>query len=191
MQPVLDALIRESWHAYRQAEDHPFLVKPSIPVLFFGDSDQYFSSKLKIITVGLNPSRGEFPNQNRFLRFNSARGIYPDILRGKFYPAYLKALNEYFKNVPYGWFNCFEDLLTGIDCSYYGNAPNTALHTDLCSPLATDPTWKYLTREAQSGLIQSGTNLWHSLVQWLSPDLIIVSVARSHIGRIRFQQTSE
>src|SRR2546427_8329024 len=76
----------------------------------------------------------------------------------------------------------------GLDCSYYGNVPNTALHTDLCSPLATDPTWGKLLTEAQIGLIQCGTSLWHSLVEWLSPDLIIASVARSHLRSISFPQ---
>ena len=75
-------LILESWQIFRQLEDRPFLVKPSIPILFFGDSDQYFSSELKVINLGLNPSRIEFPKENRFLRFNCARKIYPRILEG-------------------------------------------------------------------------------------------------------------
>ena len=45
----IDNLIRESWQIYKQFEGQPFLVKPSIPILFFGDSDQYFSSKLKVL----------------------------------------------------------------------------------------------------------------------------------------------
>jgi hypothetical protein len=167
-------------------------VKPSIPILFFGDSGQYFSSKSKVITVGLNPSRNEFPLQNRFLRFSSARKIYPRILEGSFYDKYLQALNEYFHRPPNDpldeWFNSYEPLLMGLDCSYYGNAPNTAIHTDLCSPLATDPTWSKLSSEAQSSLLPYGIPLWHSLVEWLSPDLIIASVKRSHLRRISFPQ---
>lgn len=185
-------LIRESWQIFRQFEDQPFLVKPSIPILFFGDSDKYFSSELKVITLGLNPSKIEFPEENRFLRFNSARGIYPRILEGIAYREYLRALNGYFyrpPNHPYErWFNSFEPLLGGLGCSYYRDARNTVVHTDLCSPLATDPTWSKLPREAQSRLIQCGAGLWHSLVKWLSPDLIIASVAKSHLGRISFPQ---
>jgi hypothetical protein len=184
-------LIRESWQVYAQFQDQPFLVKPSIPVLFFGDSNQYFSSELKVITLGLNPSRVEFPEEDRFLRFNKARRIYPHIVGG-FDDEYLQALNGYFHkpaNHPYEpWFNSFEHLLIGLDCSYYGNAPNTALHTDLCSPLATNPTWSKLPSEARLRLLRSGTRLWHSLVEWLSPDLIIASVARSHLRRISFHQ---
>jgi hypothetical protein len=186
----MNNLIRESWEIYNGFEKQPFLVKPSIPILFFGDSDKYFSSRLRIITLGLNPSRSEFPDDNRFLRFGKARNIYPQILDGIFYDEYLEALNGYFQNPPnrpYGhWFNSFEPLLNGLDCSYYGQAQNTALHTDLCSPLATDPTWSRLDRDTRSMLIDSGTILWHRLVKQLSPDLIIASIARRHLDRIAF-----
>lgn len=189
---TIDDLIRQSWQVYRQFEDQPFVVKPSIPILFFGDSNQYRSSKLKVITLGLNPSRIEFPEEDRFLRFSSARKVYPRILEGASYAEYLQALNGYFHeppNHPYRpWFNSFEALLAGLDCGYYGNAENTAIHTDLCSPLATDPTWSNLTSGAQSSLLPYGTRLWHSLVEWLSPDLIIASVATSHLKRISFPQ---
>jgi hypothetical protein len=127
----IDDLIRESWRIYRQCEDWPFLVKPSIPILFFGDSTRYFSSELKVITLGLNPSRVEFPKEDKFLRFSAACKVYPRILEGASYEEYLQALNGYFRkppNHPYElWFNSFEHLLRGLDCSYYGNAPNTAL----------------------------------------------------------------
>lgn len=188
----IDDLIRESWRVYAEFEGQPFLVKPSIPILYFGDSNQYFSSELKVITLGLNPSRAEFPAEDRFLRFSKARSVYPRIVEGAFYDEYLQALNGYFHkplNHPYErWFNSFEHLLNGLDCSYYGNAPNTALHTDLCSPLATNPTWSNLASDAQLRLLHCGIDLWHSLVEWLSPDLIIASVARSHLKRIAFPQ---
>jgi hypothetical protein len=186
----MDDLIRESWRIHWQLEDRPFVVKPSIPILFFGDSNRYLSSELKVLTLGLNPSRIEFPKEDRFLRFSCARKVYPRILEGACYEEYLQALNGYFlepPNHPYEpWFNSFEPLLTGLDCSYYGTAPNTALHTDLCSPLATDPTWSKLPSDAQVELFQCGTPLWHSFVECLSPDLIIASLARSHLNRISF-----
>lgn len=186
----METLVAESWKIYTHFENQPFLVKPSIPILFFGDSDRYFASRLKVITLGLNPSRLEFPESDRFLRFESARGVYPRILEGMCYDEYLRALNGYFRqppNHPYErWFNSFEPLLAGLDCSYYESAANTALHTDLCSPLATDPPWSNLPEDVQRRLFESGTPLWHFLVQWLSPDLIIASLARSHLRRISF-----
>jgi hypothetical protein len=188
----INDLVAESWGIYKRFENQPFLVKPSMPILFFGDSDSYFSSRLKVITLGLNPSRVEFPESDKFLRFEAARRVYPRILEGACYDEYLQALNGYFRkppNHPYEpWFNSFEPLLRGLDCSYYGGAANTALHTDLCSPLATDPTWSNLPDETQRRLFECGTPLWHSLVEWLSPDLIIASLARSHLSRISFAQ---
>lgn len=167
-------------------------MKPSIPILFFGDSSKYFSSRLKVITLGLNPSRVEFPEADRFFRFDAARSVYPRIIEGACHEEYLQALNGYFRkppNHPYEpWFNSFEPLLNGLDCSYYGSAVNTAIHTDLCSPLATDPTWSNLPKDAQCRLFDCGTPLWHSLVEWLLPDLIVASLAKSHLGRISFPQ---
>jgi hypothetical protein len=192
---ALNALVRTSWQIYAKFERQPFLVKPSIPILFFGDSDRYFSSRLRVITLGLNPSRVEFPEPDRFLRFESARGVYPRILEGTCYDQYLRALKGYFQtppNHPYEpWFNSFEPLLRGLDCSYYGAVTNTAVHTDICSPLATDPTWCNLPDEAQHRLFECGTPLWHSLVEWLSPDLIIASLARAHLRRVSFPRLAD
>src|SRR6266404_7100761 len=124
-----DELIRKSWEIYTRFEDKCYLVKPkgSIPILFFGDSGKYFSSKVKVITLGLNPSKKEFPD-DEFLRFSSAREIYPRILEGACYDEYLSALNGYFSPTshPYNWFNSYEHVLSGLDCSYYGTVSNTA-----------------------------------------------------------------
>jgi hypothetical protein len=140
--------------------------------------------------LGLNPSGVEFPEDNRFLRFEKAQNLNPLVQDGNFVSGYLDALNGYFQsppNHPYKrWFNSFEPLLQGLDCSFYGAATNTALHTDICSPLATNPTWSKLSPEIQSRLMQRGSRLWHALIEWLSPDIIIASVARSHLSRISF-----
>jgi hypothetical protein len=184
----LDELIRESWRIYAEFESQSFVVKPSIPILFFGDVNKYLSSKLKVITLGLNPSRVEFPDPDTFLRFASARSVHPAMLQGALHKEYIDALNGYFcepPNHPYRrWFNSVEPLLRGVDCSYYGNDQSTALHTDFCSPLATDPTWSNLPKDVQSTLFGCGNRLWHSLVEWLSPDLIVASIARRHLTRL-------
>lgn len=187
MDERLRDLICDSWKAYKKAEGEAYLVQPSIPILFFGDSEKYFSSKVKVITVGLNPSRCEFPEEDRFQRFAAARYVSPSTLEGAMYDAYVESLNEYYRQDPYNWFDCYEYLLRGLDCSYHGTALNTALHTDICTPLATDPTWSGLPPIAQGSLIGSGRDIWHTLVKWLSPDLIIASVAREHIREIRFR----
>ena len=34
-----------------------FVVQASIPILYFGDCEAYYQSPIKVVTVGLNPSR--------------------------------------------------------------------------------------------------------------------------------------
>jgi hypothetical protein len=183
----LDELIREAWLIYERQSHNPAVVSPSIPILFFGDSRAYSASEIKVITVGLNPSRVEFPEGDRFCRFPSASGIYPQVMGGEYYGEYTEALNGYFSTNPYrSWFNSFEPLLNGLGASYYSGAPNTALHTDLCSPLATDPTWSRLTPAQREALRPEGTALWHRLVQTLLPDVIIISVAEGQLDNINF-----
>jgi hypothetical protein len=183
----MDTLIKECWRIFNKFKTEDFIVKPSIPILFFGDTEKYFRSKVKVVTVGLNPSKSEFPEDERFLRFPKVKEIYLDLFHGKNYDKYLSALNNYFRIKPYKkWFDSFEAILNGLNCSYYGKQGNTALHTDLCSPLATDPTWSKLPKKHQAKLELEGTRLWHSLIKFLSPDVIIISVAEKHLGKIEF-----
>ncbi len=189
----MDVLISDAWNEYYSFQQHDFVVKPSVPILFFGDSNRYRRSKLRVITVGLNPSNSEFhdsPNPDPFVRFDEARSVYPTILDGvgQHHSAYVGALNSYFRNKPYDWFRCFEPILQGLDCSYYGARTNTALHTDLCSPLATNPTWSKLPESARTALQANGVAMWHNLVGQLLPDVIVISVARQHLSRIRFHR---
>ena len=184
-------LAHEAWRIYRSAEESGsgFVVRPSIPILFFGDSRRYLRSPLKIITVGLNPSLKEFPTHDRFSRFPAARGVYSEIVRGGRSDEYIAALNGYFCTEPYTkWFASYEAILEGAGASYYDRAESTALHTDLCSPLATDPTWGSLPRQVKADLIAAGRPLWHKLVRSLAPDLILVSVAQEHLANIAFQR---
>jgi hypothetical protein len=183
----LDELIRESIIIYSKFDKSPILVYPSIPILFFGDSRKYDTSKLKVVTVGLNPSKEEFPDNNRFSRFPEVESIYNEILDGKHLDKYLGALNNYFRNKPYRrWFDkSFEPILNGMGASYYDSQENTALHTDLCSPLATDPTWNNLRNDIKVRLEDDGNRLWHGLIQRLDPDVIIISVKEDYLRRIR------
>jgi hypothetical protein len=50
-----------------------FVVDPAIPILFFGNSNRYFKSPLRVITVGKNPSNEEFPKDDPFSRFPEMR----------------------------------------------------------------------------------------------------------------------
>lgn len=184
----MQELIAETWQMYERFVHEPFIVKPSIPIMYFGDLERYVQSPIKIITVGLNPSLEEFPGRDGFARFASARDIYPAVTKGQHLDIFLQALNGYFRNDPYTrWFNtAFEKLLNGLDGSYYTSYRNTALHTDICSPLATNPTWSGLAPSERALLEPSGTKLWHQLVKYLRPDVIIMSIAKAHLTKIQF-----
>ncbi|MFI4977374.1 MAG: hypothetical protein ACHQC8_01655 [Solirubrobacterales bacterium] len=173
-------------HGRAEAEALEYLVRPSVPILFFGDSDSYRASRIRALTVGLNPSREEFPRADPFSRFECPRRVdgSPDIDLA----AYLRTLNEYFRLNPYRqWFDpSFEPLLSGLGASYYGGGDSTALHTDLCTPLATDPTWSRLKPGDRDLLRDSGRRLWHDLVEALEPDLVLVSIQRALAETIEF-----
>ena len=69
--------------------------------------------------------------------------------------------------------------------SFGGTKSNTAIHTDICSPLATDPTWSKLSRSARNSL-GDGYELWHDLIAVLRPTVVLMSVAFEHIARVKF-----
>src|SRR5581483_259655 len=184
---VLVQLLSRSWGEYDRTRRYKFVVRPAIPILFFGDSERYFRSPLKVITVGLNPSAVEFPDGAPFRRFPAVQR--PSDRRQ--IDVYLKALNNYFSEDPYEpWFGSFEPILNGLNASYCSARRNTALHTDLCSPLATSPTWSELKPEQRLLLQKPGGELWHWLVTVLRPDVIVVSVAAEHLTRIGFRRVA-
>jgi len=184
----LEELGVRAWEIHRRAEDESLehLVRPSVPILFFGDSDRYLGSQVRVLTVGLNPSREEFPRADPLLRFRAAVQLQDDAETDL--SRYIASLNEYFRTNPYRrWFDpAFEQMLNGVGTSYYDGRASVALHTDLCSPLATDPTWSGLDRREQIALEGSGRTLWHDLVRALQPDLVLISVRRALAETVDF-----
>lgn len=182
-------MVEGAWAAHRAAiaSGMEAVVRPSVPIAWFGDLEAYLDSPLRVITVGLNPSRLEFPSTDPFLRFPKARDLTGKSLDAE-REAYVDTMSSYFRERPYSaWFRpSFEELLLGMGASFYGTAPSTALHTDLCSPIATDPTWSGLGPEREV-IREEGVRLWHDLVRTLEPDVIVVSVARRHLDEIRFE----
>ena len=178
-------LVGDAFYAWRDALGTipEVVVQPSVPILYFGDLDACRGSPLRVVTVALNPSREEFPRDDPFRRFPLTRdggGLEP--------LAYSAALNSYFIANPYrSWFSSFEPLLNGLQSSYYPGLANTALHTDICSPVATDPTWSRLGPEVHRVLIAPGSPLWHDLIRQLRPHLILISLARYHLSKIEFE----
>ena len=177
----LDGLVDRAWRSFERAA-LPSRVSPATPILFFGDLDAYRGSPLRVLTVGLNPSLEEFPDGEPFLRFPLAADV-ASADRDR----YLEALAAYFRTNPYrNWFRHFEPLLNGMRTSYYPGEASTVLHTDICSPVATDPTWSRLGESDRAILEADGGPLWHALLDALEPHLVVLSVARRHLDRITF-----
>jgi hypothetical protein len=194
MKEDLESLAQESWRLYRTFKNSRKKQTVSrdchFPILYFGDSLKYARSACRIVTVDKNPSARElrtkksrYPPDMNLLRTNAAR--------------YLDGLNGYFEFHPYGWFHGYEFVLNGLDASYYtrkrrdGRRPtNTALHTDLFSPLATEKSWSKLVasknraeREIAEKMRKNGEVLWHRLIDKLRPDLIITCLKQDDLGK--------
>jgi hypothetical protein len=172
-------------------ESQEYITYPSIPVIYFGDYSQYQISYPKVITVGLNPPNNEFPSSSPFDRFLMANEI--DTLNpfsGNDFSLYISSLNNYFKNSPNNWFDSFDPILNGLNTSYYPNmVGNNALHTNFCSPFATDVTWSKLKSSTQFTLCREGRDFWHKLIEILEPDLIIFSIPKKYLERVSFKKT--
>lgn len=153
----------------------PFVVNPSIPVVWFGDIEAYQNSPKRVLTVALNPSNKEFPMPPEAPRFDNLDLAAPDSSE-KLYTT----LNRYFSVNPYSWFEKYNRLMGVLDCSYggqYGIRSNTAIHIDICTAIATNPVIGLLPPQSIS-LIQS-THLFSALFELLDPDIILISVSRA------------
>ncbi len=177
-------LLNEFIIYYNEVKHLDCVVKKSMPIVFFGDIDNYFRQDYRIITAALNPSDIEFLNnkndnysfRHRFPDYNNT----PDSLE--------MACKNYFKINPYNkWFgqenSGFKPLLNGLGYCYYPNSKNlkAVLHTDICSPAATNPTWSDLSENEKNKLQVRGFELWKKLILELKPNLIILSVKKAYL----------
>jgi hypothetical protein len=185
----LSNLYERAIEHYEEFKSSPATVPNSIPILHFGDVDAYSRSVLKVVTVGLNPSNAEFPDKEDRLGNAVRASLSPDTLR--------ESLSGYFRNNPYSrWFDrAFESLLQPLGASFYGHyhpgkqrpvwwqpQSNTALHTDIGTPIATTPKWSNLPRSTRERLQAKGFPLWRDLIGKLEPHLILISVAPQHLS---------
>src|SRR5207249_4878736 len=97
---ALSRLVAEAWSEYDMT-DAECVVRPSIPILFFGEWRRYEESELRVVTVGLNPSRWEFPQGDPYSRFPLARGLRCSPAITADTERYLAALGAYFRESPY------------------------------------------------------------------------------------------
>ena len=155
-------------------QNQKVITNPSIPIIYFGDYVQYQKSYPKVITVSLNPSHNEFPQNSRFTRFKEAEKLnVSSTLNENEIITYLNSMNNYFKNNPNNWFDSYNPILDGLNTSLYPNTSgNNSLHTNLCSPFATDIAWSKLKNSAQYTFSREGRKFWHRLIEILEPDMI-------------------
>lgn len=178
---ISDKLINKTLVYFKKFENEDIVVSPSLPILYFGNLNEYEDSKFKVLTVGKNPSDNEFRLNKKemfsFIRFPQWNKERENLK---------EALNSYFEEKPLKqWFSSFEPILNGMSCSYYnGVHDNIALHTDICSPLATTPTWSKLTNEQKNLLYEEGIEIWKELIEELQPDLMLISVPQNLFQKI-------
>jgi len=185
-EPLLE-LVESAWQIFDDAARFRERVTPSAPILFFGDLHGYRNSRFRILTVGLNPSLHEFPTDSPFFRFPAIGDS-----RNRNPYCYIEGMSQYFSSAPYrSWFSSFEPLLNGMGASYYRGCESVALHTDVCSPVATNPTWSRLNENIRNSLVKKGGSLWHMLLQELRPQLVVLSVAKAHLSRIEFKPLAD
>ncbi len=187
---TMKTLIEKAKHAHDSAP-RGVVVAQSIPILYFGDYDAFQGSDLRVVTVGLNPGPNAFPEEDPWYKFPAHE------------ESYQRAWNQYFKRCPKEtrprrdrelprklweeWFTSLDNVLHGFDASFYfGDGKNTALHTDLLSPVATNPAWSHLHKSDQVSLMNLGIPLWHDLIVFLKPRIVLISVAERYRQEIVF-----
>lgn len=178
-------LLNDALKHYKNVKHLSYVVNPALPILFFGDIKSYFKQDFKIVTAALNPSDKEFLNEKGEYSYHRFPKYSNNILNLE------TSLSDYFDINPYTkWFGKKEDASTGLKavlngmdyCFYKRNGYRTALHTDFCSPIATNPTWSDLENSKKDLLFKEGYRLWSNLIKELRPDLIIMSLKKAYLN---------
>ncbi len=189
----LKQVISDCWADFQeyQGTKPSILVSPSIPILWFGNLEEYQKSKLKVVTVGLNPSNVEFAenkNSKEFdidLRFSKANGLKKSMDNNDIVK-YYEAMNDYFIAKPYKkWFNHFEQPINSLNSSYNPSESaqkNCAVHIDIYAPLATNPTWGKLKKEEKDSLGEF-KKYFEKMLSELNPDVIFVSANKEVLNQ--------
>jgi len=182
------SLLKRAITHYNSVRVNDFVVKPSLPVLYFGDLKNYLASETKVISVALNPSNAEFMDRKNdtpsYFRFPDYEETAESLET---------SLSNYFKEEPYReWFgqesgsnSGFLAVLEGMGFSYYEvEDKETALHTDLCSPIATNPTWGRLSSYQQDLLLKEGFHIWKKLIGEIKPNIIVMSTSKEYLKQL-------
>lgn len=195
---MLDDFIKSCWLDFQKVKHESYVVRNSIPILWFGDMNAYEKSDIRIVTVGINPSDVEFFHKGVCCvgyRFPKAKGLRcKGKLLGSDVCSYKQSMNEYFTNTaPHRtptwykpWFGNYETALNALGASYnpsfYGNTEitRTAIHIDMCSSIAS-MKWSSLTKK-QKCVLQGIRPCFSDLINLLDPDVIITCVNQNLIS---------
>ena len=183
--------IKQCWNDFLQKKGLPITNKTPIPILWFGNYDEYMASEVKVLTVGLNPSSMEFKQKRNSLqwdvrvRFPKAASLVNKVILDKNdLILYKSSMSEYFTtgNDYWNWFKYNERILNALGASYKIHDKNRALHIDIYSPIATDPTWGGLNHAQKKQLMQSCGYDFKQFVSFLNPDIIVVSANAAEVA---------
>ena len=207
----LYGLIDEYWKDFCACRNLDIILKQSVPIIWFGNLNEYEKSEKKIITVALNPSDREFEYEGKFSfhRFPMLEGLNKhDSLSKADRDMLIKGYNQYFKNDYLSWFNTYEKIMgdsfpDGIKASYFEVGANRVIHIDYYTALATNQKWTYIGKNSkktiktneekkeenrQKNIIsESGRKLFTELMEYLNPDIILFSAndkARQEILKV-------
>ena|GEM_PF-87817 len=163
MNPILDEHVVAR---LRRPPSSEHVVPGSTPVLSFGNA-----SDAVVATLGLNPSRQEFLDQNgrelsgKARRFETLASLGVTSLNSAseaMLRRVVHACNGYFQANPYRrWFDQLEPVLQSVGASYYDGS---ACHLDIVQ-WATDPVWSKIPDRAVRGqlLEEDSAFLLHQL----------------------------
>ena len=169
--------VSEAWRVFDRAAGLPSRVTPAAPFLFFGDLAATCahgrSEPLAARVPGRQPIPALSPAERREHRPRAEPLPRRDVRLLPHVPVpqvvqRLRAGARWRRN----------ELL-------HGQGFDGASHRHL-SPVATNPTWRKLDKTDRADLQADGGPLWHTLLETLRPHMVVLSVARDHLGRIEF-----
>jgi len=190
----LETYFASCWELYWSVAEEHGEVSGHCPIAYFGDFAAFLDSSPRVLTVGLNPSHREFGDKKgeRFpdtVHVDRSLSTDPTWLNS----VYARDLDSYFysgRNPYRGWFDpSFMAVLQGLEVSFYpgdSQVYGQALHSDLYSPIATNPTWSRLppVGALRARLFDAGPQLWNLFVEILQPDIIVASMQRNGVQQL-------
>ncbi|WP_297809595.1 hypothetical protein [uncultured Methylophaga sp.] len=155
------------------------IIEWATPVPVFGDI-----SNSNIATLGLNPSNREFVEVDgteligKKRRFHTLRSLGIDSwwqIQAHHTRMIEDSYKLYFEQNPYdGWFKALDNLMIGLEASYYGGMINSACHLDLI-PFATYKKWTSLSNNQRQRLLSLSESHLFDCLKNTSISLLILN----------------